>query len=1203
MQRHSISSIVVAEDRHPLGIFTERDAVMQSSRRNDLRDMTVGEVMSSPLVVARPDLELHDAYQLMVDQGIRHLLVVDDDDLLIGIASEGDFAIHLDPWLLNQLDRVESVMTRNIISGEPQETVAAGIRRMADRHISCIVVGRPDRAEGVLTERDVTQLLLSDINLDQEILDNVIHRPVHSIRQSESLHLARERMDSLGVRRLLVTDAADNWVGLITRHDLLCGLEQNYWRNLHANEALFRNLYEQAPLPYQSLDEQGCLLAVNRAWEETLGYSREEVLGRFIGDFHLPGQEEKLQQGLTDFIENGCVDGVFFKFRCSDGSQKTMSVNGRITCDEAGHFQRTHCILTDITEQVRKEQLLRESEQRFREVAENIEDVFWVTDPQSREIIYINPAYERLWGRSCESLYKDPRSFINGVHPRDHERFIREIENLACGIYHDMEYSIVRPDGSECRVRDRAFPVHDANGKVYRVAGIIQDITNIHQANTALRESEARFRSIFENAAAGMAIGTPDGQLYEVNSALADMLGYSRLELIHKSIKEITHPGDWEASHEKTKEVRSGEKSTIQLQKRYLKKDGSALWGHLSEAWVRDEEGKPLYFVALIQDIDQKKKAEALLHEQLAERASLLNAAPVGIGLVRNREFQWLSQRFLNMLGYSEEELLGKNSRCVYPNDEEYERVGTEKYAQIKATGFGELETLMRHRDGHSLNVLLSSVPLDQNNIFKGTIFTALDITERKKTQQALRGSELRYQSLVENIPAVVYSALLDEIGTVFYLAPQSAEIIGYTQQDVERNPNLWRESLHPDDRECVLQLLDESRKNKIPFSAEYRLLTKDGRVIHVRDDSSLVPDDHGGYLHGILQDITSQKIAEVALQQKNTELKALLDTIPSSVFFKDRELRYQMVNHAFLEFMELSSEQVIGKTDAEFFPSAKAEEFMSDDKTVIIQKQKVTQLEQEVPDPSGSSHWFNTIKTPLSNSKGEVVGLVGISTEITQLKDLAEQRLAKEQALRETLIREVHHRIKNHLQGVVGMLHNLTHSCTDINQCLEKAITQVRTIATVYGLYGHTGKNRLSIKKLVEACISIYTQDESLQIKCEFGDLSALFLAREESVPVALVINELIANAIKHSNASKGKHIVSVMVKRLDRKIRLRVSNYSDGLPGGFDFKNGKALGTGLELIRTLMSPQGSQLDIYQQNDLVVAELIIRPPVLWVAD
>ncbi|MEW8322586.1 MAG: PAS domain S-box protein [Candidatus Thiodiazotropha taylori] len=674
-----------------------------------------------------------------------------------------------------------------------------------------------------------------------------------------------------------------------------------------------------------------------------LGYNEEELLGKNSRCIYPDGAEyERVGRDKYAQIRAEGVGEIETRLRRKDGTIIDVLLRSApLNPDDLG--QGSIFTALDISERKRFEEELRDSEQRFREVVENIQDVFWMTDPQSNQVFYINPAYEHVWGRSCESLYKNPRSFIDGVHPEDRPAFIREIENLAEGRYHDMEYRIVRPDGSERWLHDRAFPVHNANGEVYRVAGIIQDITQLHRSNTALRESEARFRSIFEHAAAGMATGTPDGQFSEVNPALANMLGYTPEELVGKTIREITHPDDWDANKDRINAVKEGKLSTYQLQKRYLKKDGTTLWVQLTSAWVRNSEGQPLFWVALQQDITELKQTEA-------------------------------------------------------------------------------------------------------------------------------------------------------------------------------------------------------------------------------------------------------------ALQRNNNELRTLLDSIPSPVYFVDRELRYQRVNQAFLDCLGMSEQQVIGKTGAELLPSTAAEGFMRGDRHVIENKQSHTEYEQAVPDASGRLRWFSTTKSPLTGPDGKAVGLVGICGEITELKRMAEQRVAKEQTLRETLIREVHHRIKNHLQGMLGMLRNLSMNCTQKTICMDKAVVQVRTIANIYGLQSQAGHEHLRIDELVQASANLYLETPNAKIDCRIEGVEVLRLAREEAVPVALVISELITNAVKHS-AGGGPLRVEISLAQQSSRAVLRVTNPCENLPLGFDFAGA---GMGLGLVRTLLPQQGAQLEFHQEPARVIAELSLQPPVIW---
>jgi PAS domain S-box-containing protein len=136
---------------------------------------------------------------------------------------------------------------------------------------------------------------------------------------------------------------------------------------------------------------------------------------------------------------------------------------------------------------------LRQSEERFRQLAENINEVFWMTDRQTTQLLYISPAYERVWGRSFQSLYENPRSFMDAIHPEDRERVRTAVlENQSRGEQTDKEYRVVRPDGSIRWVRDRAFPVKDAQGKFYRLVGIVEDFTERKEAEEALKDANRR---------------------------------------------------------------------------------------------------------------------------------------------------------------------------------------------------------------------------------------------------------------------------------------------------------------------------------------------------------------------------------------------------------------------------------------------------------------------------------------------------------------------------------------------------------------------------------------------------------------------------------------------------------------------------------------------------------------------------------------
>lgn len=289
-------------------------------------------------------------------------------------------------------------------------------------------------------------------------------------------------------------------------------------------------------------------------------------------------------------------------------------------------LQQQNSLLNRVEEVLAENQRLRsellelaEREERFRQIAENVREVFFVISAKTDEILYISPTYEKVWGRSCQSLYKEPQSWLLAIHPEDSFKAIATIETqFRTGDDFEEEYRIIRPDKSICWVRVRAFPVRDVMGKVDRFVGIAEDITKRREAEEALRKSEEQFRLTFEMAPIGMAISTLEGKFTRVNYALCDALGYSEAELLELSFAEISHPDDWETHRSLQQVLIDSEELNFQIEKRFIAKNGQVVDTLVKVLLVRDEDGLPLHFNNQIVDITERKSMEQqLFHDAL----------------------------------------------------------------------------------------------------------------------------------------------------------------------------------------------------------------------------------------------------------------------------------------------------------------------------------------------------------------------------------------------------------------------------------------------------------------------------------------------------------------------------------------------------------------------------------------------------------
>ncbi|HEX2189285.1 MAG TPA: PAS domain S-box protein [Longimicrobiaceae bacterium] len=296
-------------------------------------------------------------------------------------------------------------------------------------------------------------------------------------------------------------------------------------------------LFETAPEAIVLLDVEERVVRANGEFLRAFGYRAEEVAGRPINELIVPPELREEAERVTRAVTSGRSVSLETVRRRRDGSLLDVWILGKpVRLDDSP--VAIYLVYRDVTEHRRAERELRASEQRFRQLAENLRDVFYLNSADRREVLYVSPAYEQVWGRSREELYRAPRSWMLSVHPEDADR-VRAVVDVPCAEY-EVEYRIVRPDGEVRWIRERAIPIRDEDGRVYRDAGIAEDVTERKAVEEALRESEARYRQMFEGNHAIKLILDPDGgAIVEANPAAEAFYGYPAGRLRQMRVTEL----------------------------------------------------------------------------------------------------------------------------------------------------------------------------------------------------------------------------------------------------------------------------------------------------------------------------------------------------------------------------------------------------------------------------------------------------------------------------------------------------------------------------------------------------------------------------------------------------------------------------------------------------------------------------------------
>jgi PAS domain S-box-containing protein len=645
---------------------------------------------------------------------------------------------------------------------------------------------------------------------------------------------------------------------------------------LRASEERFRTLIARLPIGLSTLDKKGRYEYLNPKFIEIFGYTLEDIpTGRdwFAKAYPDPEYCQKVVASWKEDLggaKETKVRSWVFTVTCKDGSKKDILFE-RVALTDGGDL--VTCV--DITERNLAEEALRASEERFRTLIAHLPIGLATLDNKGR-YEYLNPKFIEIFGYTLEDIptrehwlekvYPDPE-YRQKVQACWKEDFGAAKEGKAP----PRVFTVTCKDGATKEILFKRVALTDQNHLV-----TFEDITDRKRAEEALRQSEEKYRTILENMAEGYFEVDLGGNFTFVNDAECAILGYSRQELIGMNNRQYT---DKETAKKVfaalNKLYRTGE-PVKRLEEEVIRKDGTRAIRELSATMIRDSAGKPVGFRVTSRDITERKKAEEALRQSEEKYRNILeNIQDAYTEIDLGGNFTFVNNVTSRHLGYTKEELIGMNYH-QYTSEENAKKIKQlfmEVYTTGKPIEISEHELISK--DGTTATYELSvSLIKDAEGNPIGFRQTSRDVTQRKKSEEALRQSEEKYRNILESIEEGYYE--VDVAGNFTFINDAMAKIFGYPKEELTGMNN--RQYTDRENAKKLFQSFNQVYRTGEPGAeCAYEIITKDGTKRYIETSASLKRDPSGKPIgfRGMARDITNLKrAAEDLLREKQAVQK-----------------------------------------------------------------------------------------------------------------------------------------------------------------------------------------------------------------------------------------------------------------------------------------------------------------------------------------
>ncbi|HEX4886379.1 MAG TPA: PAS domain S-box protein [Casimicrobiaceae bacterium] len=746
-------------------------------------------------------------------------------------------------------------------------------------------------------------------------------------------------------------------------------------------------------------------------------------------------------------------------------------------------------------------------------------------------------------------------------------------------------------------------------------------------AEDAARE-QAQVRLPFEVAGVGQTEVDPaTGRILRANASFCEMLGYTREELLQRTVDDVTHPDDVPRTREVAAPVIAGERDRFELEKRYVRKDGSTFFGRVSATMVRGADGRSQRLLGSVVDVTERSRAEQALRESEVRFRNMADHAPMMVWVTEaDGRCSFLSQSWYEFTGQAPEAGLGFGwLDAVHPDDRAAAEAAFHA-AQENRAGF-RVEYRLRRHDGEYRWAIDSACPrLGPHGESLGYIGSVIDISDRKATEEALRASEERFRRTFDKAPVGIGHITPD--GRFLLVNETLCEILGRTREELLGHRSA--EYTHPDDVDEDSRLVREMLAGTLErYRREKRYLRPDGSVVWLDVIVSLERDDAGQpmYLIGACSDITQQRAARARLRASEARYRSLAEGMPHIVWECAPDGSCQYLNHAWYAYTGAAPGSSLGHEWLAAYHPADAGSIATAWEAAVRTRGEITyDLYARMRRHDGVYRWFRVTGAPVLGDGGTVERWVGICTDVHDVRELI-GALQEADQRKDEFLATLAHELRNPLAPIRNAVEymklkgSIEPSLAGAREMIERQLAQmVRLIDDLLDVSRIT-RGKLELRReRVELRAVVRQAIDTARPVIEAGGHrfeSSLppqpVLLDADPVRLAQVLANLLNNAAKytppggsiHLRAEPQGDVLTIAVRDTGIGLAADQRERVFDMFAQFDPRaghHGGGLGIGLTLVKRLVEMHGGSVEAQSAGPGLGSEFVVRLPTVSAA-